>query len=194
MAAAEVLSNGIAKQLVERRRPPKDWIPQDDVEDRPDSSSFPSGHTAAAVAFTAAVTPSWPWAGAACAAHRAPSCCSATGTWNTATICMSAPSRIPGVAIGVNSAMKPVSNAAYLRTSPSSATGLVPSRRRGPATGPSSDPYGARLARDGNLRSRFPWRAHGHALLPRRPVGCGSGSQPPVGADPCALRILVRHM
>ncbi|MFG2753745.1 phosphatase PAP2 family protein [Streptomyces xanthophaeus] len=52
---------------MERRRPPKEWIPHDDVEDRPDSSSFPSGHTAAAVAFTTAVGVSWPWAGAACA-------------------------------------------------------------------------------------------------------------------------------
>ncbi|MEU0163768.1 phosphatase PAP2 family protein [Streptomyces sp. NPDC006261] len=67
MAAAELLSNGIVKQLVERRRPPKEWIPHDDVEDRPDSSSFPSGHTAAAVAFTAAVASSWPPAGAVCA-------------------------------------------------------------------------------------------------------------------------------
>ncbi|MFJ8133896.1 phosphatase PAP2 family protein [Streptomyces hydrogenans] len=67
MAVAEALSNGVAKQLVERRRPPEEWIPHDDVADRPDSSSFPSGHTAAAVAFTAAVAPSWPWAGAACA-------------------------------------------------------------------------------------------------------------------------------
>ncbi|WP_030723002.1 phosphatase PAP2 family protein [Streptomyces sp. NRRL F-2580] len=67
MAAAQVLSNGVAKQLVERRRPPKEWFPHEDVEDRPDSSSFPSGHTAAAVAFTAAVAPTWPWAGAACA-------------------------------------------------------------------------------------------------------------------------------
>ncbi|MFF5705614.1 phosphatase PAP2 family protein [Streptomyces sp. NPDC012794] len=67
MAVAQVLSNGVAKQLVERRRPPKEWFPHEDVEDRPDSSSFPSGHTAAAVAFTAAVAPSWPWAGAACA-------------------------------------------------------------------------------------------------------------------------------
>ncbi|MGR4877883.1 phosphatase PAP2 family protein [Streptomyces sp. LARHCF249] len=66
MAVAE-LSNGVAKQLVERRRPPQEWIPHDDVEDRPDSSSFPSGHTAAGVAFTVAVAPSWPWAGAACA-------------------------------------------------------------------------------------------------------------------------------
>ncbi|MFD7015322.1 phosphatase PAP2 family protein [Streptomyces sp. NPDC059928] len=67
MAVAELLSNGVAKQLVERRRPPKEWIPHDGVEDRPDSSSFPSGHTAAAAAFTAAVAPSWPGAGTACA-------------------------------------------------------------------------------------------------------------------------------
>jgi membrane-associated phospholipid phosphatase len=67
MAVAELLSNGVAKKLVERPRPPKEWIPHDDVEDRPDSSSFPSGHTAAAVAFTAAIAPTWPWAGAACA-------------------------------------------------------------------------------------------------------------------------------
>ncbi|GLX19829.1 MULTISPECIES: phosphatase PAP2 family protein [Streptomyces] len=43
-----------------------EWIPRDDVADRPDGSSFPSGHTSAAVAFTAAVAPSWPWAAAAC--------------------------------------------------------------------------------------------------------------------------------
>ncbi|MEW1905221.1 phosphatase PAP2 family protein [Streptomyces sp. NPDC086147] len=67
VVVAELLSNAVVKKLVERRRPPKEWIPHDDVEDRPDSSSFPSGHTAAAVAFTAAVTPTWPWAGAACA-------------------------------------------------------------------------------------------------------------------------------
>ncbi|MFJ3842045.1 phosphatase PAP2 family protein [Streptomyces sp. NPDC090054] len=67
MAVGELLSNGVAVQLVERRRPPKEWISHDDVEDRPDSSSFPSGHTAAAVAFTAAVAFSWPGAGAACA-------------------------------------------------------------------------------------------------------------------------------
>ncbi|WP_030689620.1 phosphatase PAP2 family protein [Streptomyces globisporus] len=67
MAVAELLSNGVAKQLIARRRPPAEWIPHGDVADRPDSSSFPSGHTAAAVAFTAAVAPTWPWAGAACA-------------------------------------------------------------------------------------------------------------------------------
>ncbi|MFE5620989.1 phosphatase PAP2 family protein [Streptomyces virginiae] len=67
MAVAELLSNGVVKQLVERRRPPKEWVPHDDVEDRPDSSSFPSGHTAAAVAFTAAMAPSRPWVAAVCA-------------------------------------------------------------------------------------------------------------------------------
>ncbi|MFD7628344.1 phosphatase PAP2 family protein [Streptomyces sp. NPDC059851] len=67
MAVAELLSNGVGKQLVERRRPPKEWIPHHGDEDRPDSSSFPSGHTAAAVAFTGAVAPTWPLAGAACA-------------------------------------------------------------------------------------------------------------------------------
>ncbi|WP_324605358.1 phosphatase PAP2 family protein [Streptomyces sp. NRRL F-2664] len=66
MAVAELLANGVAKPLVERRRPPKEWIPHPDVQDRPDSSSFPSGHTAAAVAFTAAVAPTRPGAAAAC--------------------------------------------------------------------------------------------------------------------------------
>ncbi|MEU9033497.1 phosphatase PAP2 family protein [Streptomyces sp. NPDC048352] len=71
MAIAEVLSNGVAKQLVKRPRPPAEWFPDDDVQDRPDSSSFPSGHTAAAVAFTAAVASCWPWAGAVCAVPAA---------------------------------------------------------------------------------------------------------------------------
>ncbi|KOY55980.1 phosphatase PAP2 family protein [Streptomyces sp. XY332] len=66
MAVAELLSNAVAKKLIERPRPPKEWIPHHDVEDRPDSSSFPSGHAAAAVAFAAAVAPSWPLAAAAC--------------------------------------------------------------------------------------------------------------------------------
>ncbi|MET9895630.1 phosphatase PAP2 family protein [Streptomyces sp. NPDC006465] len=43
----------------------------DEVEDRPDSSSFPSGHTAAALAFTAAIAPTWPLAGALCAVPTA---------------------------------------------------------------------------------------------------------------------------
>ncbi|MGC0337849.1 membrane-associated phospholipid phosphatase [Streptomyces sp. SLBN-8D4] len=67
MATAEVLSNAVAKQLYERRRPPQEWVPAEDLQDRPDSSSFPSGHTAAAFAFAGAVTPVWPAAGAACA-------------------------------------------------------------------------------------------------------------------------------
>ncbi|MFF3348953.1 phosphatase PAP2 family protein [Streptomyces sp. NPDC002779] len=66
MATAEVLSNAVAKQLYERRRPPREWVPPEELEDRPDSSSFPSGHTAAAVGFAGAVAPPWPAAGAAC--------------------------------------------------------------------------------------------------------------------------------
>ncbi|MFJ8108948.1 phosphatase PAP2 family protein [Streptomyces sp. NPDC096132] len=65
MAASEVLSNGVAKQVYERRRPPREWVPPDALRERPDSSSFPSGHTAAAVAFSGAVAPVWPAAGAA---------------------------------------------------------------------------------------------------------------------------------
>ncbi|MFI9254952.1 phosphatase PAP2 family protein [Streptomyces sp. NPDC053069] len=37
----------------------------------PESSSFPSGHTAAAAAFTAAVWPAWPLAGMVCAVPAA---------------------------------------------------------------------------------------------------------------------------
>ncbi|WP_200308463.1 phosphatase PAP2 family protein [Streptomyces adelaidensis] len=66
MATAEVLSNAIAKQLCRRRRPPSEWVSPKELRDRPDSSFFPSGHTAAAVAFTGAVAPLWPAAGAAC--------------------------------------------------------------------------------------------------------------------------------
>jgi undecaprenyl-diphosphatase len=71
VAVAQVVSNGVCKQLVDRRRPPREWIPHDEVDDRPDSSSFPSGHTAAALAFTAAVIPAWPLAGALCAVPAA---------------------------------------------------------------------------------------------------------------------------
>ncbi|MFJ4693779.1 phosphatase PAP2 family protein [Streptomyces sp. NPDC088766] len=67
MAVAELVANGVVKQLWDRRRPPKEWIPHEGVDDRPDSSSFPSGHTAAAVGFTAAVAGVWPSAGALCA-------------------------------------------------------------------------------------------------------------------------------
>lgn len=71
MAAAQLASNAVGKQLTDRPRPPKEWIPHGEVNDRPDSSSFPSGHTAAAVAFTAAVAPLWPLAGGVCAAPAA---------------------------------------------------------------------------------------------------------------------------
>ncbi|MFF8532028.1 phosphatase PAP2 family protein [Streptomyces sp. SAS_267] len=71
LAVAQLVSNGVGKQLVDRPRPPKEWIEHDEVEDRPDSSSFPSGHTAAAVAFTAAVTPTLPLAGALCSVPAA---------------------------------------------------------------------------------------------------------------------------
>nr|BFD80754.1 hypothetical protein StreXyl84_01550 [Streptomyces sp. Xyl84] len=71
LALAQLVSNGVCKQVTDRPRPPKEWIPHDEVEDRPDSPSFPSGHTAAAVAFTAAVAPSWPLAGTVCAVPAA---------------------------------------------------------------------------------------------------------------------------
>ncbi|MCF1644185.1 MULTISPECIES: phosphatase PAP2 family protein [Streptomyces] len=71
VALAQLASNGVCKQLADRPRPPKEWFPHDETEDRPDSSSFPSGHTAAAVAFTAAVAPAWPLAGAVCAVPAA---------------------------------------------------------------------------------------------------------------------------
>ncbi|MFD5097478.1 phosphatase PAP2 family protein [Streptomyces albidochromogenes] len=67
MLTAQLIGNGGCKQLYERRRPPADMIPHDDVEDRPESSSFPSGHTAAAVGFTAAVASTSPWWGLAAA-------------------------------------------------------------------------------------------------------------------------------
>ncbi|MFK8906531.1 phosphatase PAP2 family protein [Streptomyces sp. YS-3] len=71
LTLAQLVSNGLCKQVAGRPRPPKDWFPHDEVDDRPDSSSFPSGHTAAAVAFTAAVTHRWPAVGAACAVPAA---------------------------------------------------------------------------------------------------------------------------
>ncbi|MFF4056171.1 phosphatase PAP2 family protein [Streptomyces sp. NPDC001668] len=71
LVVAQLVSNGLCKQLADRPRPPAEWIPHDEVDDRPDSSSFPSGHTAAAVAFTAAVAPTWPAAGALCAVPAA---------------------------------------------------------------------------------------------------------------------------
>jgi undecaprenyl-diphosphatase len=71
LAIAQLASNAVCKQLTDRPRPPNDWIPHEEAEDRPDPSSFPSGHTAAAVAFTAALAPTWPLAGALCAVPTA---------------------------------------------------------------------------------------------------------------------------
>ncbi|MCW8384433.1 phosphatase PAP2 family protein [Streptomyces justiciae] len=68
MGVAQVLSNAVAKPLCRRRRPPAEWVPPEELQERPDSSSFPSGHTAAAVAFAGGVAPVWPAAGAACGA------------------------------------------------------------------------------------------------------------------------------
>jgi undecaprenyl-diphosphatase len=67
VAVAQLVANGVCKQLADRPRPPREWFPHDETDDHPDSSSFPSGHTAAAVAFTAAIAPAWPAVGAACA-------------------------------------------------------------------------------------------------------------------------------
>ncbi|MFF0794987.1 phosphatase PAP2 family protein [Streptomyces spiralis] len=72
VVVAQLVSNGLCKQLADRPRPPKECFPRDEVDDRPDSSSFPSGHTAAAVAFTAAIAPTWPATGAVCADMAAP--------------------------------------------------------------------------------------------------------------------------
>ncbi|MFD3841703.1 phosphatase PAP2 family protein [Streptomyces sp. NPDC058642] len=66
MTTAQVLSNAIVKSLYRRARPPAEWVPQEELDERPDSSSFPSGHTAAAFGFAGAVAPVWPAAGAAC--------------------------------------------------------------------------------------------------------------------------------
>lgn len=71
MTTAQVLSNAIVKPLYRRRRPPAEWVPQEELDERPDSSSFPSGHTAAAFGFAGAVAPVWPAAGAACGVSAA---------------------------------------------------------------------------------------------------------------------------
>lgn len=67
MGLAELVSNGVCKPLCDRRRPPEELVPHGKVRDRPDSSSFPSGHTAAAVGFTVAAAGAWPEAAAVCA-------------------------------------------------------------------------------------------------------------------------------
>ncbi|WP_052414387.1 phosphatase PAP2 family protein [Streptomyces decoyicus] len=67
MLTAQLAGNAVGKQLSQRRRPPRDMLPPGEAQSRPDSSSFPSGHTAAAVGFTAAVAASSPWWGATAA-------------------------------------------------------------------------------------------------------------------------------
>ncbi|MCL6670841.1 phosphatase PAP2 family protein [Streptomyces panaciradicis] len=71
VVVAQVICSGLCKRLNDRPRPPAEWFPHDEVEDRPDSSSFPSGHTAVAAAFAGAVVPAWPVAGALCAVPAA---------------------------------------------------------------------------------------------------------------------------
>lgn len=66
MTTAQVLSNAIANQLYRRRRPPREFVPPEGLRELPDRSSFPSGYTAAAIAFAGAVAPVRPTAGAAC--------------------------------------------------------------------------------------------------------------------------------
>ncbi|WP_055715160.1 phosphatase PAP2 family protein [Streptomyces torulosus] len=72
MTTALLLSNLVTKQLYRRRRPPSEWVPPDALRDRPESSSFPSGHTAAAFAFARAVGSVWPPVGATCGALAVP--------------------------------------------------------------------------------------------------------------------------
>ncbi|SOE59364.1 undecaprenyl-diphosphatase [Streptomyces sp. OV198] len=67
LVVAQLVSNGLCKQLADRPRPRKEWFPHDEADDRPDSSSFSCGRTAAVAAFTAAVAAAWPAVGAACA-------------------------------------------------------------------------------------------------------------------------------
>ncbi|MFE5754651.1 phosphatase PAP2 family protein [Streptomyces massasporeus] len=70
MVLAQLVSNGLCKQLADRERPPEQWFAHDEAKDRPESSSFPSGHTTA-VAFTAATASAWPTARAVCAVPAA---------------------------------------------------------------------------------------------------------------------------
>lgn len=65
LAGSSALANGVLKPLFPRRRPPaRVWLnPKRGVE-LPTSSSFPSGHSASAAAFTAAVAMESPATGA----------------------------------------------------------------------------------------------------------------------------------
>ncbi|MFG2783011.1 phosphatase PAP2 family protein [Streptomyces prunicolor] len=70
LVVAQVLSKAVAKRWYGLRRPPQEWVPTEDVRDRPVGFPFPSEHTAAASA--AAVVPVWPAAGAVCAVSAVP--------------------------------------------------------------------------------------------------------------------------
>ncbi|GHD54180.1 phosphatase PAP2 family protein [Streptomyces galbus] len=62
-AAAGVTALAVAQLVSSGAGPPKEWIPHGEVEDRPNSSSYPSAHTAGA--------PAWPLVGALCAVPAA---------------------------------------------------------------------------------------------------------------------------
>ncbi|MCX2969000.1 MULTISPECIES: phosphatase PAP2 family protein [Streptomyces] len=64
MGAAQLLANAVFKQLYARRRPPNELVGRAEPPARPGSSSFPSGHVAAAAAFSGGVALVWPAAGA----------------------------------------------------------------------------------------------------------------------------------
>ncbi len=63
-ALTRMVSHRAGRVLGDGPRASEGWIEHDEAADRPESSSFPSVHTAAAIAFTTAVTPAWPLAGA----------------------------------------------------------------------------------------------------------------------------------
>ncbi|MDX3098161.1 phosphatase PAP2 family protein [Streptomyces sp. ME19-03-3] len=70
VALGQVAATFAVKPLTHRARPPRQLI-HHQTGQRPESSSFPSGHTAAAVAFTASVGRTWPAMGAVCAVPAA---------------------------------------------------------------------------------------------------------------------------
>jgi len=39
MTTARVLSNAVVKPLYQRRRPPAEWMPEEDLEERPDMAA-----------------------------------------------------------------------------------------------------------------------------------------------------------
>ncbi|MEE1927122.1 phosphatase PAP2 family protein [Streptomyces sp. TRM 70351] len=65
LGVTQVLCNALAKQAYDRDRPPRSLVRHGDIAGRPGSSSFPSGHVAAATAYTSAVALRQPAVGAA---------------------------------------------------------------------------------------------------------------------------------